>query len=99
MPFVGVHPTNQHQYPVLADGHRHELTGMPNCAWWCEPGQLSLRQCDGWGSQGHDRRRPSGSQNDGDIVLVHPGALTDDLRRPLREFGGSGQGFGHSRRA
>jgi hypothetical protein len=32
-------------------------------------------------------------------VLVHPGALADDLRRPLREFGGSGQGFGHSRRA
>jgi hypothetical protein len=32
-------------------------------------------------------------------VLADAGALADSLCRYSREFGGSGRGFGHSRRA
>ena len=32
-------------------------------------------------------------------TLADAGALTDDLRRPPREFSGIGQGFGHRRGA
>jgi hypothetical protein len=61
---------------------------MPNCAWRCEPREFGLGQHDGRGAQGGDRRRPSGAENDGDVVLADPGALADDLCRPAREFAG-----------
>ena len=99
MALVGVHPADQHQHPMPADGHGQQLTRMADRARRCESGQFGLGQHDVRRAQRRDGGRPSRAENDGDVVLDDAGALTDDLRRAPGEFGGIGRGFGHRRGA
>ncbi len=76
-----------------------QLTGMPDRGGGANPGSSA------WGSTtvGEPRAATAGDHPDPRTMATScsrdPGALADDLRRPPREFGGIGQGFGHSRRA
>jgi hypothetical protein len=77
MAFVGVDTADEHQHAAITYPHRDDVAAMPLRGRGSETGQV--------GHRNHCRRlaqlggggRPSGAENDGDVVAVDSGAFAN----------------------